>query len=236
MEILEMILYPLFVLSMIFALYAQIKVSSTFRKYSRVGASCGRSAAEIASMILNENGISHVRIDRVPGNLTDHYDPSSDTLRLSDTVYSNCSAAAVGVAAHEAGHAIQHDVGYLPIKIRSALVPVTNFASKFAWIAIILGSILIGVAGIIGEYVLLFGIGLFACTTLFQLVTLPCEFDASARAMHALRESGLYSRRELAQSREVLTAAALTYVAALFSSIVQLLRLIWIFNRNRNNR
>lgn len=235
MDIIEIILYPLFILSILFAFYAQIKVSTTFKKYSSVGAACGRSAAEIAAMILNNNGIGHVTIERVRGNLTDHYDPSCDTLRLSDTVYASSSAAAVGVAAHEAGHAIQHAVGYIPIKVRSALVPVTNFASKFAWIAIVLGGVLM-VMGELGDVVMLFGIGLFSVTTLFQLVTLPCEFNASNRAMRSLRESGLYSRRELAAAREVLTAAALTYVAALFSSVVQLLRLIVRFNRHRNNR
>ncbi len=230
--IIEYMLYVLFLLSILLAGYAQFKVSSTFKRYSSTGTACGRSAAEVAEMILRENGIDNVRIERVSGNLTDHYDPRDNTLRLSDTVYGSSSAAAVGVAAHEAGHAVQHAVGYFPIKLRSALVPVTNFASKFAWIAIILGSLLL-FAGAVGEYVMLFGIGLFAVTTLFQLVTLPCEFNASSRAIKALRTSGLYSRRELSAAREVLSAAALTYVAALFASIVQLLRLVVRFNNRR---
>ncbi len=232
--IIEIVLYCLFLAAIIFAGYAQYRVSHTFKKYSRIGSACGRSAAEIASMILRDNGISYVGIERVGGNLTDHYDPRSEVLRLSDSVYASSSAAAVGVAAHEAGHAVQHAVGYFPIKVRSALVPVTSFASKFAWIAIVLGSIFMVAGGPIGEYIMLFGIGLFAVTTLFQLVTLPCEFNASSRAMKSLRDSGLYSRRELSAAKEVLTAAALTYVAALFTSIVQLLRLIVRFNRNRD--
>ncbi len=228
-----MTLYVLFVLAIILSGYAQFKVSGTFRKYSRTGAACGRSAAEVAEMILRENGIHNVKIERVGGNLTDHFDPTSNTLRLSDSVYSSSSAAAVGVAAHEAGHAVQHAVGYFPIRLRSALVPITSFASKFAWIAILLGSLFMFAGGLLGEYVMLGGIGLFAVTTVFQLVTLPCEFDASSRALKALEQTGLYSKGELAQSRQVLSAAALTYVAALFTSIIQLLRLVVRFSNNR---
>ena len=234
----EIVIYGLFLLAVLFAAYAQVKVSSTFKKYSHKNTSCGRSATDVARMILDENHASYVRIERVSGNLTDHYDPSCDTLRLSDTVYASSSAAAIGVAAHEAGHAIQHSVGYVPIKIRSLLVPITNFASKFAWLAIVAGIILMALAGAIGETVMLIGIALFACTTLFQLVTLPCEFNASNRAMKALRKSGLYSKRELSQAREVLTAAALTYVAAALVSLVQLMRFILRFlaHRGRSSR
>ncbi len=229
----DVVLYVLFILAIILAGYAQFKVSFTFKKYSSVRTASNRTAAQIAAMILEENGIDDIRIERVGGNLTDHYDPRSNTLRLSDSVYSSTSAAAIGVAAHEAGHAVQHAVGYFPIRLRSALVPVTNFASKFAWIAIMLGSVIMLAGALLGEYIMLFGIGLFSLTTLFQLVTLPCEFNASARAMKALSDSRLYSRQELACSRKVLSAAALTYVAALFASVIQLLRLILMFKRRR---
>ncbi|MBE6536607.1 MAG: zinc metallopeptidase [Ruminococcaceae bacterium] len=214
-----------------------MKISTTYRKYSTYYTRAGRNATDIARMILSREGIYNVGIGRVRGNLTDHFDPRSNTLALSDTTYASTSAAAIGVAAHEAGHAVQHAVGYFPIKLRSKLVPVTNFASKLSWVFIMLGILMTAVAyGFeYGYYVLLFGIGLFAVTTLFQLVTLPCEFNASRRAMTALRESGYYSNDELHAARAVLTAAALTYVAATFASIVQLIRLVVIFG-NRNDR
>ena len=172
-----------------------------------------------------------MRIERVGGNLTDHYDPRGEVLRLSDAVYDSTSAAAVGVAAHEAGHAVQHAVGYIPIKIRSKLVPVTNFASRSTWLLILLGAIFYYTE--IGYMLIMVGIGLFALTTLFQLVTLPCEFDASNRAMRELRECGWYTSSELAASRRVLSAAALTYVASLLVSVLQLLRLITRYSRRR---
>lgn len=235
--ILELIIYPLFLLSIVFSLYAQIKISSTYRRYSTYYTRAGRNATDIARMILSSEGIYNVSMGRVRGNLTDHYDPRNNTLALSDTTYASTSAAAIGVAAHEAGHAVQHAVGYLPIKIRTKLVPVTNFASRLSWVFIMLGVLVTAFAYSFefGYYILLFGIGLFAVTTLFQLVTLPCEFNASRRAMTALRESGYYSSDELHAARQVLTAAALTYVAATFASIVQLVRLVLIFG-NRNSR
>lgn len=230
----ETVLYFAALAAIIFAVWAQIKVSSTFRKYSRVSSRAGLSAAQVARIILDGHGLGSVRIERVGGNLTDHYDPRSNTLRLSDGVYDSDSAAAVGVAAHEAGHAIQHAENYLPIVIRTKLVPVTSFASRFTWIVIILGSLFMMFDAVFGYYVFLFGIGLFAVTTLFQLVTLPCEFDASRRALLSLRETKYYSSTELAESRKVLNAAALTYVAALLVSILQLLRLIVrVTNRRR---
>jgi len=235
--IIEMIIYPLFLVSIVFSLYAQIKISSTYSRYSSFYTRAGRNATDIARMILSNEGIYDVSIGRVRGNLTDHFDPRSNTLALSDTTYASTSAAAIGVAAHEAGHAVQHAVGYFPIKLRSKLVPVTNFASRLSWIFIMLGILTTAVAYSFdyGYYVLMFGIGLFGVTTLFQLVTLPCEFNASRRAMTALRESGYYSNDELHAARAVLTAAALTYVAATFASIVQLIRLVVIFG-NRNDR
>lgn len=231
---LEILLYILAIAAIIFTVVAQIKVKSTFDRCSRMGTASGKSGAEVANMILHSQGVYNVKIERVSGSLTDHYDPRSNTLRLSDSVYGSTSAAACGVAAHEAGHAIQHAVGYFPIKVRSAMVPVTTFASRFSWIAIFGGIILTTVLeSLLGYYVTLFGIGLFAVITLFELVTLPCEFNASSRAMAALRGSGWYSSRELSASRSVLTAAALTYVAALSVSLIQLLRLILRFSNRR---
>ena len=221
------------------SLYAQIKVSLTYRRYSSVPAGAGKSAATVARELLDGAGLSSVRIERVGGSLTDHYDPRSNTLRLSDSTFDNGSAAAVGVAAHEVGHAIQHAEGYVPIVIRGKLVPVTSFASRAAWIFILIGALLTAFAGLVGEfgmYILFAGIALFAVTTLFQLVTLPCEFDASHRALVRLRETGEDSSAELAGARKVLSAAALTYVAALAVSLLQLLRLIAMFAGNRNNR
>ncbi len=234
----EYILYPLFIISIIFSFWAQIKVSGTYRKYSRLYTSSGRNATDVARMMLHSAGVTDVAIGRVRGNLTDHFDPRSNTLALSDTTYASYSAAAIGVAAHEAGHAIQHAEGYFPIKLRSALVPVTSFASRASWIFIMLGLIItmFATASDFGYLILLAGIGLFGVTTLFQLVTLPCEFNASRRAMTALRSTGDYSQDELRAARSVLTAAALTYVAATFASAVQLLRLLLIFAGRRDNR
>ena len=227
-------LYLLAIAAMIFSIWAQFKVKSTFNKYSRVYTRGGRTAAQVADMILNRAGIHNVRIERVRGSLTDHFDPRTNTLRLSDSVYDSTSAAAVGVAAHEAGHAIQHAVGYTPIKIRSSLVPAASFASRFTWILIMLGILMMSVAeSELGYMVMLAGVALFAVVTLFELVTLPCEFNASRRAMDALESSGWYSGEELSSSRKVLTAAALTYVAALAVSLIQLLRLISRLNNRR---
>lgn len=231
----EFFLYPAFIIAILISLYAQIKVSTTFNKYSRVNTFRGKTAAEAAQMILSSKGLYDVRIERVQGNLTDHYDPRSNVLRLSDSVYSSSSAAAVGVAAHEAGHAIQHAEGYLPIVVRSKLVPVTNFASRISWVVILLGALMSFFAGMsdIGYLVVMAGIGLFSVTAVFQLVTLPCEFNASRRALECLRESGWYSENELSASKKVLSAAAMTYVAALFVTVIQVLRLLSIYGRRR---
>jgi Zn-dependent membrane protease YugP len=233
----ELITYPLFILAILFSLYAQIKISSTYRKYASFYTRAGRNATDIAKMILSDAGIYDVSIGRVYGNLTDHYDPRSNTLALSDTTYASTSAAAIGVAAHEAGHAIQHAEGYFPIRLRGALVPVTNFASKTSWLLIMIGALITAFAydSNIGYYALLAGIGLFAVTTLFQLVTLPCEFNASRRAITAIRASGLYSADEIQAARKVLNAAAMTYIAATFVSAIQLLRLLLLVT-GRNNR
>ena len=232
--ILEFSLYPLFIVAIIFSLYAQVKISTTFNKYSKIPTRAGMNATDIARMMLTKAGVHYVSIGRVRGNLTDHFDPRSNTLALSDTTYASYSAAAIGVAAHEAGHAIQHAEGYFPIKLRGALVPATRFASKVSWIFILLG-IFIGMLGEslgIGYYILLAGVGLFGITTLFQLVTLPCEFNASRRAMQALTECGYYTDDELCAAKKVLSAAAMTYIAATFVSAVQLLRLLLLVRRN----
>ena len=230
----DLILYFLAIIAMIFSIWAQIKVKTTFNRYSSLRTGSGRTASQVAEMILSRAGVNNVRIERVRGSLTDHFDPRTNTLRLSDRVYDSCSAAAIGVAAHEAGHAIQHAEGYAPIKLRMSLVPVVSFASRFTWLLIMAGVLMMSVVEYgIGYYVMLFGIALFSVVTLFELITLPCEFNASRRAMEALKSSGWYHNEELMASRKVLTAAALTYVAALAVSLIQLLRLISSVSRRR---
>lgn len=229
----EFYVYIATLIATVLAIWAQIKVSTTFNKYSRTPTATNRTADQVARMILDNNGLSDVRIERVRGSLSDHYDPRSKVLRLSDTVYGNRSAAAIGVAAHEAGHAIQHATGYAPVILRSKMVPITSFASRFTWIIITLGIILLSFGTMLGYYALHVGIALFAVTTLFQLVTLPCEFDASRRALSEMNATGLYSSSELVVSRKVLSAAALTYVASLVVSALHLLRLILSFSRRR---
>lgn len=224
----EYILYILCIIALLFAVYAQIRVQSTFNKYSAYYTN-GGTAAEVARRILDGAGLSDVRIERVFGSLTDHYDPRARALRLSESVYDSSSAAAVGVAAHECGHAIQHAEGYFPIRLRGFLVPITSFASRFNWIVIMLGILFMAFDSLLGYYVVLFGIGLFLVTTVFQLVTLPCEFNASSRALSALRSTNNYTNDELALSKRVLTSAALTYVATLLVSLLQLLRLVLRF-------
>lgn len=227
-------LYILFLLTLVFTVAVQFKVSSTFNTFSRISAGRGHTASEVARRILDAHGLYHVRIEHVRGNLTDHYDPRSNVLRLSDSVFGSSSASAVGVAAHEVGHAIQHAESYAPIVWRSKLVPVVNVASKFSWIAIILGVFFSYASPLFGGYMLTVGIILFAATTLFHLVTLPCELNASSRALTELELTGWYNGAELAASKKVLNAAAMTYVAALAMSVIQLLRLIRIFGNRRD--
>lgn len=221
---LEYILYILCILAILFALWAQFKVQSTFRRYSSFYTN-GGAASTVARRILDDAGLSHVGIERIQGSLTDHYDPRSQVLRLSDTVYDSSSAAAVGVAAHECGHAIQHATGYFPLRLRAVLVPAVSFASRFNWIVIMLGVLFMAFDAYLGYYVVLLGLGLFLVTTVFQLVTLPCEFNASRRALSALGAMNRYTEDELSVSRKVLFSAALTYVASLLVSLLQLLRL-----------
>lgn len=228
------VFYILFLITFVFTFAVQIKVSTTFNRYSQVSAGMGRTASEVARRILDAHGLFDVRIERVHGHLSDHYDPRARVLRLSDSVYSSSSASAVGVAAHEVGHAIQHAERYAPIVWRTKLVPIVSFASRFSWIAIVIGLIIAYSSTILGNYVVSFGILLFAATTLFHLVTLPCELNASKRALRELELTGWYSANELGASRKVLNAAAMTYVAALAMSIIQLLRLIRIFGNRRD--
>lgn len=229
----ELYIYIATIIAMFLAIYAQIKVSTTFNRFSKTPTATNRTADEVARMILDNNGLQNVRIERVRGNLSDHFDPRTNVLRLSDSVYGNRSAAAIGVAAHEAGHAIQHATGYAPVVLRSKMVPITSFASKFTWVIIMLGIVIMSAGSMLGYYALHVGIALFAITTLFQLVTLPCEFDASKRALVEMDKTGLYSGSELAISKKVLSAAALTYVASLLVSALQLLRLINLVSRKR---
>lgn len=215
---------------MLLALWASANVNSTYNKYSKVISTSGWTGYDAARRILDANGLSNVQIERVSGNLTDHYDPKANVIRLSDAVYANKSAAAIGVAAHEAGHAVQHAVGYGPIKLRMAIIPVCNIGSNLAMPLVLLGLLLSNYA--------LANVGLlaFSLATVFQLVTLPVEFNASRRAMAALSDSGYMTDTDLKNSRKVLTAAALTYVAALAVSLANLLRLIVLVNGNRRNR
>lgn len=215
--------------TMLFALWAQSKVSGTFNKYSQVRSGRGLSAAQICRQILDSNGLYHIRIEHISGNLTDHFDPTSNVVRLSDSVYNSCSVASIGVAAHEVGHAIQYAVGYAPIRIRAAIIPVTNFGSKLSMPMILLGFVF-GWQPLVN-----LGIILFSLMTLFQLVTLPVELNASSRALRTLEGDNILYGEEVSQARKVLSAAALTYVAALLTSAAQLLRLILLYGR-RNNR
>lgn len=221
--------YILVLIGAVISMIASGNVSSTFGKFSGVTNRRGLRAQDAAELILRGVGIHDVRIERIRGNLTDHYSPSERVLRLSDSVYGSTSVAAIGVAAHECGHAIQHNVGYAPLKLRSASVPVANIGSKLSWPLILLGLVLgnIGLARA--------GVFLFTFVVLFQLITLPVEFNASSRALAVLEESNMLSGSELQGAEKVLRAAALTYVAALFSSILQLLRLV-ILTQGSNRR
>ena len=213
--------------AMIFAIAAQSKVKSTFNRYAKVHNRRGLTGAEAARRVLDANGLYHVKIEQIHGHLTDHFDPRANVIRLSDATYASTGIAAVGVAAHEAGHAVQHAEEYVPVRIRTALVPVTNFGSSVGIWLIMIGVILASLAELF-VYVAFFGIILFSLTAIFQLVTLPVEFNASRRAMEALHASGSFSRAEEQGARRVLTAAAMTYVAALAVTLAQLLRLLII--------
>ena len=214
--------------AVIIASLAQIKVKTTFNKYSKVMSAGHRTAAEVARMILDKNGLYDVTVERVSGELSDHYDPRSNTVRLSDPVYGSSSVAAIGIAAHEVGHAIQHAESYAPIKLRTTIIPVTNIGTSISPIFLILGFLL-------GIYELaIFGVILFSLMAVFQLVTLPVEFNASARALKTLDKEAILTRSEVDSAKKVLSAAAMTYVAALIVSLAQILRLLLIINNRRD--
>ena len=219
--------YVLVLIGALISMVASINVNSTYRRFSTMMSMRGVRAEEAAQRILHDAGIYDVRIERIRGELTDHYSPSENVLRLSDAVYGSTSVAAIGVAAHECGHAIQHKVGYVPLSLRSLSVPVANIGSKLSWPLILIG-LLIGYTPLAQ-----IGVILFLAVVLFQLITLPVEFNASHRALQVLKQDSMLSMDELSGARKVLTAAAMTYVAALFSTILQLLRLVMIVNGGR---
>ncbi len=221
--------YVLILIGVIISLGASAKLRSTYQRYAGVRSRCGMTGEEAARQLLRSQGIYDVTIRRVHGNLTDHYDPRTKTVNLSDSVYGSTSIAAIGVAAHECGHAMQDAQGYAPLKFRSALVPVANFGAQLSWPLIIIG-ILMG-----GSSLVSLGILLFSLAVLFQLVTLPVEYNASHRAVRLLDSIGILQGQEVGQTRSVLNAAALTYVAAAAASILQLLRLLILFGHRRDD-
>lgn len=216
--------------ALIFSLIAQLMVKGAFSKYSGVRNSRGYTGADAARAILDRNGLSYIRIEHINGELTDHYDPGANVIRLSDSVYNNDSVAAVGVAAHEAGHAVQYAEGYGPIKVRSAIIPITQFGSNLSTPLVIFGIIFSS------NVLITAGILLFCTVVLFQAITLPVEFNASGRALKVLREEHFLDDDEMKGAKSVLTAAALTYVAAMFSALASLARLLLIRNRNNSRR
>lgn len=213
--------------ALLFTIWAQIKVNSSFNKYSGIRTSRGITGADAARRILDANGLYNVRIEKVRGSMTDHFDPRTNVVRLSETVHDVASVAALGVAAHEVGHAIQYARHYAPIKLRSAIIPVTRVGSMLAMPIFILGLLLAN------DAFLLVGIFLYSFVTLFQLVTLPVEFNASRRAMKTLEGQGILYGEELSGAKDVLSSAAMTYVAALATSLLSLIRLITLANRRR---
>ena len=216
----------------IFAMWASSSVNSTFNKYSKQYSSRGITGAQAAERVLRANGVTGVRIERVAGNLTDHYDPKTNVIRLSDNVYASTSTAAIGVACHEAGHAVQYAQNYGPIKLRAAIIPVTNIGSKLAMPLILIG-LLLSFLGMVSFVFVYLGIACFGLSLVFQLVTLPVEYNASRRAMQTIESSEILTAEEQKGAKKTLSAAALTYVAATAVSLAQLLRLLLIFGGNR---
>ena len=221
--------YVLVLIGAIISMIASARVKSTYAKYGKVRSHSGMTATDAARMILDNAGLRHVRIERVSGDLTDHYSPKEQVLRLSDTTINSGSIAAIGVAAHECGHAIQHSQHYVPLSIRNAIVPVVNLGSTLSWPMILLGLIF----GFTGFFKV--GILLFSFSLIFQIITLPVEFNASSRAIAILENSGMLYEDELKGARKVLSAAAMTYVAAVVATLLSLLRLIILFGGRRNN-
>ncbi len=219
--------YLIFVVpALLFAGFAQMKIKNAFNKYSRVNSNTGMTGIQVARMILDRNGLYDVQIEQVRGNLTDHYDPRSRVLRLSQTVYGSSSIAALSVAAHEVGHAIQHSEGYFPLMLRNNIAPIANFGSRLVWVFIMIGFL-------ISPFFIDLGIVLFLSVVLFQVITLPVEFNASKRALVQL-ENGIIPRENIKPSKEVLNAAALTYVAATLTAIGELLRILYMTRRRRD--
>ena len=216
----------------LFSLWASSNVNSTFKKYANQFSSRGITGAEAAQRVLSANGVRGVRIERVSGILTDHYDPRTNVIRLSDSVYSSTSTAAIGVACHEAGHAVQYAQSYAPIKLRAAIIPITNFGSRLAMPLILLG-IVCTFLGDLSTLLVYLGIAAFGMSLVFQLITLPVEFNASRRAMEAIEQSNLLTPQEQKGARKTLSAAAMTYVAATAVALAQLLRLIALFGGRR---
>lgn len=218
----------------IFAMLASAGVNNTFNKYARQISRRRLTGAQAAQRVLQANGVTGVRIERISGNLTDHFDPKSNVIRLSDNVYDNPSTAAIGVACHEAGHAVQYAKNYAPIKLRAAIIPITNIGSRLAMPLILLG-ILLNFLGELSFTFVYIGIACFGLSFVFQLVTLPVEFNASRRAIQAIDQQELLTEEELKGARKTLSAAAMTYVAATAVALAQLLRLILIFGRRSDD-
>ena len=222
---LDILIVPV-IIAALWSMWASAKVNSTFKQFSKMSNSRGMTGAECAMAVLRAGGVNDVRVERVSGNLTDHFDPKAKVIRLSDSVYSSTSVAALGVAAHEAGHAVQHNVDYFPMKIRSAIIPATQIGSNLALPLVLLG--------LLFSFPTLayLGVAFFGLSSLFQLVTLPVEFNASNRALDALRDGNILVGNEINSAKKVLSAAAMTYVAALAVSLANLLRLFMMVNRN----
>lgn len=226
--------YLIFMLpALLLGLWAQAKVKSNFRKYSKINNSRNMTGEQAARMILDQNGLKYVRIERVNGKLTDHYDPREEVIRLSQEVYGSTSIGAIGVAAHEAGHAVQHAEEYMPIKLRNAIVPVCNFGSSVGPIMIMIGCFFANSS--FGYQLMFWGIVLFSLVAVFQLVTLPVEFDASSRALRVIRDSGMFGDQDVKGTKKVLSAAAMTYVAALITSVMQVLYYVTRFLGRRDD-
>ena len=219
----------------ILSLWASSSVNSTFQRYAKVHSRRSITGAEAAQRVLSANGVRGVRIERVSGNLTDHYDPRSNVIRLSDSVYGSTSVAAIGVACHEAGHAVQYAANYAPIKLRAAIIPITNIGSKLAMPLILIG-ILLSALGNLSYTLVYLGIACFGLSLVFQLVTLPVEFNASRRAMKAIDAGNILTEEEQRGARKTLKAAAMTYVAATATALAQLLRLVILFGGGRRRR
>lgn len=223
----NLISYGFVILGVIIAAIAQMNVTGAFNRYSKLNNSRGYTGYDVARFILDKNGLQHVRIEHVPGKLTDHFDPTANVVRLSQSVYQSQSVAAIGVAAHECGHAIQYQVGYIPLKIRKSIIPVTQIGSTLAW-PLALAGIIFGWGPLVD-----IGILLFVFVVLFQLITLPVEFNASARALRTIQDNDFLYGEELTGAKRMLQAAALTYVAALLTAVLNLLRLLFIANRRK---